>query len=54
MPSVKTLRHVLKAEGWSLSSEPSHERSEAEQLTDEALIGLALGLPWGDDATASK
>ena len=43
-----------EAEGWSLSSERSHERSEADQLTDEALIGLALGQPWGDDATASK
>ena len=43
-----------ETEGWSRSSEPSDERNEARQLTDEALIGLALGLPWGGDATASK
>ena len=44
----------VETEGWSRSSEPSDEREEARQLTDEALIGLALGKRWGDDATALK
>ena len=42
-----------ETEDWSLSFEPSDERNDARQLTDEALIAVALGVPWGGNATLS-
>ena len=43
-----------EAGGWSPSSDRTHEPSEADQLSDVALIGLPLGVPWGGDAMVSK